>query len=47
MMLINLCKRENLRKEKVIRMLMRAAGDDYRIENKLELICSILGIERD
>ena len=42
MMLINLCKRENWRKEKVIRMLIKAAGDDYKIESKLELICSIL-----
>jgi hypothetical protein len=47
MMLINLCKRENWRKEKVIRMLIKAAGDGYKIENKLELICSILGIEKE
>ena len=47
MMLINLCKRENWRKEKVIRMLIKAAGDEYKIESKLELICSILGIEKE
>lgn len=47
MMMINLCKHHNIKKDKVIRMLIRAAGEDSRIENKLDLICSILGVARD
>lgn len=39
MMMINLCKHQNLKKEKIIRMLMRAAGEDLKVENKLDLIC--------
>lgn len=47
MMLLQICKRNNMRKDKVLRLLLNEGGDPARNEAKLELICEILAIDLD
>jgi len=47
MMLLHICKRDNIRKDKVLKILLNEGGDDARNENKLELLCDILAIDMD
>ena len=47
MMLMHICKRDGRKKFQVLRMLISAGDNESKNEDKLDLLCEILGLERE
>ena len=47
MMLINVCKQQKIKKEKLLKLLLSYGGDEAQNYKKLDVLCSILGINKD